>query len=149
MAEARKSSVATSGDGEGGGGSNRSSSAKEGAPEDGPKVSISVDQEIREGSGGSGDHPQANNANAPPASSHQKRGSVNEKKRKDGTRNKMSFDVDELEEGLYIEVEDEEDVEEVIEYEEIPDDEIQPETAPGTGKNLISLVNLLYLPVAF
>lgn len=46
-----------------------------------------------------------------------------QRKRKDGTRNKMSFDVDELEEGLYVEVEDEEDVEEVVEYEEVPDDE--------------------------
>lgn len=51
------------------------------------------------------------------------KGGRGNRRRKDGTANKMSFDVDELEEGLYIQVEDEEDVEEVQEWEEIPDDE--------------------------
>jgi len=46
------------------------------------------------------------------------------RRRRDGTANKMSFDVDELEEGLYFQVEDEEDFEEVIEYEEIPEKEL-------------------------
>ncbi len=54
-----------------------------------------------------------------------------QRKRKDGTRNKMSFDVDELEEGLYVEVEDEEDVEEVVEYEEVPDDEADKPAEPA------------------
>lgn len=58
-----------------------------------------------------------------------------QRKRKDGTRNKMSFDVTELEEGLYVEVEDEEDVEEVVEYEEVPDDEAdKPVETDGKGR---------------
>ncbi|CAL8111796.1 unnamed protein product [Orchesella dallaii] len=133
MAEPRKSSVATSG---GGGsddrehGSNRPSADKDAAAEVRKESAGSGEQDQRSGSGGSGDQP----ANVTTAeTSGQKRSSVgSEKKRKDGTRNKMSFDVDELEEGLYVEVEDEEDLEEVVEYEEIPDDEVQQETAPGT-----------------
>ncbi|ODN00838.1 Tctex1 domain-containing protein 2 [Orchesella cincta] len=131
MADLRKSSVATSGGGaseehERGTGSNRPSIDKDAAPEV-HKDSVAVDREQRSGSGGSGDRPQSI-----AESSGQKRVS-GERKRKDGTRNKMSFDVDELEEGLYIEVEDEEDVEEVVEYEEVPDDEVQPESVPEGG----------------
>lgn len=55
----------------------------------------------------------------------------------DGTVNKMSFDVDDLEEGQYFQVEEDEDVEEIVEYEDTAEGEVVVQNGEETQQSYL------------